>query len=1080
MTLPCLIWDGIRYHWRAHFGACVGAALCALVITGALLVGDSLRGTLHQQAAARVGRVVAALVGGEHFFRSALAQNISNDAAPVLFLRGSASKGDGSARLNQVQVMGVDARFWALAPDGERRELQAGDVVVSAALAQRLGVEVGESVVVRVEKPSAFSKDAPLSGEEDGIEALRARVVALADDSRFGRFALQAGQVAPATVFLPLEQLQQRLGVEGRANLILSSLAPEALKSATSPHWTPEDGSLEVRPLADDAGFEVRTSRVFLEDSLLKVLPVGQPSLTYFVNTLRSGEHATPYSMVSAVTPGSLPFLPADLAPDEIVVSDWLQQDLEVEVGGELEVSYLVLNGKRQFEEKARRFKVRAVQPLQSNGWDGSWMPDFPGLSDVGNCRDWKPGFALDTTRIREKDEAYWKMFKGAPKAFIALETGREMWGNRWGATTAIRYTGENAAAQVAAVQKAVTPQVAGVQVLPLRELADAATDGPVDFAGLFLGFSIFLVVASLALVGLLFGLSVESRRGEAGALLAMGWSVGKVRTLFLGEGIGVAVFGACVGTAGGFWYTQAVLSALSGVWRGATGGATLTFCVAPVSLVVGLSSAVLCAVGAMAWVSWSVWRAPIRELLSGEAVAAGGGVAQGRRGWGRWVMLASLGGGLALLGAGLWKREVNPEGFFGGGSLLLVALLVGCRLVLGRLAQGRLSAIRHLALRNAGRRPGRAVAVISVLAAGAFLVLSVEVFHKDANEGGNGRGSGTGGFALIGELAAPVYEDLNLASVRDNLGLPLDPAVNVVPIRVRDGEDASCLNLNRAVQPKLLGVPSEVLQQLGAFRFVEPASGWAVLRSGIGGIGPSQEPIPAAVDEDTLQWALQKKMGDVLQIPDGRGGMVRVRLAATLAGSILQGALLVDEARFIEAFPDAGGYRLLLLDAPRERLSEVRAAWSRALQDRGLELLAAEQRLGELQEVSNTYLAIFQVLGGLGVLLGALGVGVVAGRNALERRGELAILEAGGWRHSQVVRLLLWELLALVAAGLVVGGGCAWLVTVPGQWLRGVEVNPVPLLLSLSVLGTVAFVSVRVALALSLSGRVGEVLRRE
>ncbi len=1077
MTLPRLVWNGIRYHWRAHLGACLGAALCALVLTGALLVGDSLRGTLQQQAAARVGRVEAALVGGEHFFRSALALELSNDAAPVLFLRGSASKGDGSARLNQVQVLGVDPRFWALSPDGERRELQPGDVVVSAALAQRLGVEVGESLVVRVEKPSVFSKDAPLSGEEDGIEALRGRVVAIAEDARFGRFALQAGQVAPATVFLPLEQLQQRLGVEGKANLILSSLAPEALKTATGRHWTPEDGSLEVRPLVEDAGFEVRTSRVFLEDSLLKVLPVGEPSLTYFVNTLSCGEFATPYSMISAATPGSLPFLPADLAPDEMVVSDWLQQDLGLEVGDELEVRYLVLNSKRQFEEKTRNFKVRAVQPLQTDGWDGSWMPDFPGLSDVGNCRDWKPGFALDTSRIREKDEAYWKMFKGAPKAFIALETGRAMWGNRWGATTAIRYTGENAAAQAAAVQKAVTPQVAGVQVLPLHELAVAATDGPVDFAGLFLGFSIFLVVASLALVGLLFGLSVESRRGEAGALLAMGWPVRRVRFLFLSEGIGVAVFGACVGTACGFWYTQAVLNALSGVWRGAIGGATLTFCAAPVSLVIGLSSAVLSAMVAMVWVSWSAWRGPIRELLSGEAVAEGGVLAQRRSGWLALVMLAFLGGGAALLGHGLWKREVDPEGFFGGGSLLLIALLLGCRLALGRLSRGRLSAIRHLALRNAGRRPGRAVAVIAVLAAGAFLVLSVEVFRKDTAEGGKGRDSGTGGFALIGELATPVYEDLNLPAVRDNLGLPVDAAVNVVSIRVRDGEDASCLNLNRAVQPKLLGVPSEVLQQLGAFRFVDSASGWAVLRSG-SGLG--QEPIPAAVDEDTLQWALQKKIGDVLQLPDGRGGMVRVRLAATLAGSILQGALLVDESRFIEAFPDAGGYRLLLVDAPRETLLRVRAAWSRALQDRGLELLAAEQRLGELQAVANTYLAIFQVLGGLGVLLGALGVGVVAGRNALERRGELAILEAGGWRHSQVLRLLLWELLTLVVAGLGVGGGCAWAVTVPGQWLRGAEVNPVPLLVSLSVLGAVAFLSVRVALALSLSGRVGRVLGRE
>jgi hypothetical protein len=401
----------------------------------------------------------------------------------------------------------------------------------------------------------------------------------------------------------------------------------------------------------------------------------------------------------------------------------------------------------------------------------------------------------------------------------------------------------------------------------------------------------------------------------------------------------------------------------------------------------------------------------------------------------------------------------------------------MGCRAILGLFAKGRLRAIRHLAWRNAGRRPGRAVAVIAVLAAGAFLVLSVEVFRKEPSSGIGARDSGTGGFALLGELATPVYEDLNLLPVRDNLGLPANDQVKVLAIRVRDGEDASCLNLNRAVQPRVLGVPSEALQKLGAFRFVEPQSSWATLRTGASG---DNEPIPAAVDEDTLLWALQKKLGDVLQIPDGRGGSVRIRLAASLAGSILQGALVVDEARFVEAFPAVGGYRLLLVDAPQQQMKAVSADWSYALQDRGMELRPASWRLAELQSVSNTYLAIFQVLGGLGVLLGAVGVGVVAGRNVVERRAELAILEASGWARSKVVRLLLWELLALVLAGLAVGGGCAWLVTVPSQWVRGVQVDPVPLLVSLALLGGVSALSVRLAIALSLSGRVGEILRRE
>jgi len=1079
MTILRMAFEGVRFHWRAHLGACIGAALCAMVLTGSLLVGDSLKGTLRAQAQARVGRVESALVGGEHFFRSALAAEISNEAAPVLFLRGSASKADGSARLNQVQVLGVDARFWALSPGGDRRELQPGDAVVSSALAARLGLSTGDSLSLRVEKPSAFSKDAPLSGEEDAIEALRVRIVAVADDARFGRFSLEAGQVPPASVFLPLEQLQQRLDVPNRINLILSSLAPDSLRAAARTHWNAEDSALEVRTLSGDAGFELRSPRVFIEDSLARALPLGEASLTYFVNELRLGDASTPYSMVTAARPGSLPFLPADLAPDEIVVSDWLAEDLVAGQGDTLELKYLVMNAKRQFEERSRIFRIRGVADLGVDGWDGSWMPDFPGLADAGNCREWKPGFALDTKKIRDKDEAYWKKHRGAPKAFISLETGRELWGNRWGATTALRYLGGGPGAEaLAAVSKALSPQVAGVHFLELKALAHAATDAPVDFAGLFLGFSIFLIVAALALVGLLFGLMVENRVREAGTLLAMGWPVFWVRMVFLLEGAGVALAGSMVGTLAGIAYTHGLLTALAGVWRGATGGAEILFYAVPASLAIGLGGATLAALSAMAWTTRSSWKRDVRSLLAGESVSETGmnAVLNRRRFWVAALVCALPGGW--LLSEGVIHRRMDPEAFFGAGSLLLLAALFLSRGLLGRLASGAITSIRHLAFRNLGRRPGRAIAVISVLAAGAFLVLSVQVFRKEASAGAGDRKSGTGGFALLGELAAPVYEDLNRSSVRDALGLPVgesQPEVRVLPVRVRDGEEASCLNLNRAVRPRLLGVPSEELERLGAFRFVEKGLSWNVLRQ-----RDDAGAVPVAVDEDTLMWALQKQVGDVLSLPDGRGGEVKLRIAASLGGSVLQGALLLDEARFTEAFPDAGGYRMLLMEVPSAETGRVRSAWSRALEDRGLELRPAAERLAELEAVSNTYLAIFQVLGGLGVLRGALGVGVVAARNIVERRAELAVLEAGGWSRGQIRLLLLVEILPLVAAGLLVGGGCAWAVTVPGQWIRGAEIQYAPLLTALAVLGGVSWGAVWLAVRLGVVGNPGDVLRRE
>ena len=1072
---------GLKHHWRAHLGALLGTALCVMVLTGSLLVGDSLKGTLRQQALDRVGQVRSALVGGDRMFRSALAGELGSRVAPLLMLAGSVNRSDAKARINRAQLIGVDERFWGMSVSGRRFDVGENDAVLNVAAAKRLGVREGDSLIIRVEKPSAFSKDAPLSGEEDTVESIRVEVKELVDDSCFGRFALHASQIPPPSIFVSLEMLQRRLEIEGRANVLLSAdLGVVGLTSELRRVWTAGDSSLVMHGGDEsDSGLllgrtEVRTSRVFLDDTLISALPPGSLSLTYFVNGLSSGEHATPYSMVSAVEPGSELFVPADLQEHEIIASDWLAGDLDLKVGSEVELAYYVMDSKRKLEERLRKFTVRAIAPLEKDGWNTSWMPDFPGLADVGNCRDWKPGFTLDTKRIRDKDEVYWKEHRGAPKAFISIATGRQMWANRWGTATAVRYAGGDVTKRRIDIAAGLTPQNSGMQVLALRELAIAATDAPVDFAGLFVGFSIFLIAAALALIGLLFGLMVEQRSTEAGTLLAVGWSPSEVRRLFLSEGLFVASIGAFIGAAAGLFFTASVLDALSSVWKGATGGMEIAFFASPSSMFLGPLSGAVVAVGAMALVLRKAWRRPVRELMGGGATesvvsgSAGGKLSH--------VLIGVVGMAVAVATVAFSLRGHfgGPELFFGLGALVLVSLISLSSAWLNRIASGLVFSVRQIALRNAGRRIKRSLAVIGVLASGVFLVLSVQVFQKDSKTVGSSRASGTGGFALMGELATPVYDDLNEFAVRDALGIPIEASVRAVPIRVKEGEDASCLNLNRAVSPKILGLPSIDLESLGAFGFAMAGDGWSMLRRRDDGL------VPALVDEATLMWALQKRVGDVLSVADGRGGQVRVRIVGALKASVLQGAILIDEANFVEAFPDAGGYRALLLDVPPERVPFVRASWSRALEDRGLELLPVQERLAELDAVSNAYLSIFQILGGLGVLLGAVGVGVVAARNAVERRGELAVMMALGWRRRQVYWLLGCEHFMLVAAGLFGGALSAVWVTIPAQMQRGESVSVYALWAPLGLLGAVSVLAVCLGLWLSVVRDPGAQLRQE
>jgi hypothetical protein len=335
---------------------------------------------------------------------------------------------------------------------------------------------------------------------------------------------------------------------------------------------------------------------------------------------------------------------------------------------------------------------------------------------------------------------------------------------------------------------------------------------------------------------------------------------------------------------------------------------------------------------------------------------------------------------------------------------------------------------------------------------------VSIGVFRLDANRDATKKSSGTGGFALIGESTMPVVQDLNAKSGRDFFALEDKElaGVNFVSFRVREGDEASCLSLNRAQKPRLLGAKPELLE--GRFAFAGMILGpprdlkWNLLRSPPESLklGSEVPLVPAIGDANSVQWALGKKLGDTIDFTDAQGRPFKVWIVATVANSILQGNLLIDEAEFVRQFPSESGYRMFLIDAPSNAVSQVSATLSRAMQDVGLELTPAAQRLAQFNAVQNTYLGTFQVLGGLGLLLGSVGLGVVVLRNVLERRGELAVLLAVGFRKATVQQLLWLENGALLAAGLALGALAAAVAVLPALLSPGAQLPYASLALTL------------------------------
>ncbi len=1063
MTLARLVLRSLWFYRRTHLGTLAGTAAAVAVLVGALAVGDSMRFSLERSAQRRLGRTSFALDAGPRTVRAALADDVGADlgadAAAVFRTAASASAQGGEKNAGRVQVLGVDARFWALGPAPDPLAgLGPGQGCVNAALAAALGLARGDELVVRVPRAGWLAGDIPFAEPLRRVEAIRLTVHDIIPDEAFGGFDLRVNQVGPLTVFLPRESLASRLGLGGRANVVLlagrngRALDAAGVRAALGRCWRASDAGLSLRPAAGGSALELVSDGVFLAGPVEKAARKAAagcpatPVLTYLVNRLESGAGQTPYSFVSA--PGA-PLVGPDVQDDEILVNEWLARDLGLAPGSPLRLRYWVLGPARTLEERSTDFRVRAVLPLQGPAADRGLAPRIPGVSDAGSCRDWDPGVPIDTGRIRPQDEAYWNDWRGTPKAFVTLAAARRMWGNDFGAATAVRFPGRGsgeAGALEAALRRALPPEEAGLAFRPVAEESARSAAEAVDFAGLFAGFSFTLLVSALLLAGLLFALGCEERSQETGILRAAGFPPGAVLRFRLGEGLGLALAGGLAGLPLGLLYAQGALWMLGTVWRGATGAMAMSLAVQPLGVAVGYALGAAAALAAMVLAVRKQARRPVAALLAGER--PDGAVCPGRRRERGLVLLAlALFGGVALLAALVppGRGREAAGAFWGAGGLALAAGLLLSRVVLDRLARRHGDAAPNLAKlgrRNAARRRGRSLAAVCLLALGVWVVLAVGANRHAAAPAADARSAGTGGFAFYGETALGFPFDTGSPLARRQLGLdPNDRTVSLVPARVLEGDDASCQNLNRVRKPRVLGLDPAELERRKAFSFTRGQSGragapsWAWLDLDL----PDGE-IPAVADERVIVWGLGLRVGDAVTVADERGRPLRLRLVAGLADSVFQGSLVVSIQNFSRHFPSVGGARVLLVDAPPAGRTALADRLNRALRDFGLELTPAGDRLEAFQVVENTYLSIFLALGGLGLVMGTAGLGVVLLRNALERRSEFAVLAALGFPLRAVRAALLAENALLLALGLLVGTVSAAVSTLPALLAPGGE----------------------------------------
>ncbi|HWT04052.1 MAG TPA: ABC transporter permease [Pyrinomonadaceae bacterium] len=1101
MNSALLLRRNLAHYWRTNLAVVCGVAVAVAVLAGALLVGDSVRASLRELFLQRLGSTEQVLSGAS-FFREQLAAEIERDArfqqsglraaCPLIVLRGTVTHEESKRWSSGVQVYGVDERFWRFHGRENTPAPRDRELLVGASLADELGVRPGDSVLLRVEKPSAIPVESLHGRKEDLGRTVRLTASARLDPANLGDFSLQPQQTAVSVVFVPLQLLQRELAQEGKVNtLLLSAQSPgaaannEALRAVLKDRASLEDLGIRLRALGEQRSLSLETDSALVNHSLAETAtaaaePLGlrpQPVFSYLANSIRSGPRDIPYSLVTAIddesfeklrragapvpspSPSPAPTAPSSPGLPPIVLNEWAARELGIQTGAPVTLEYYLWHEGGRLSTATAEFQLAGVAPIEGLAADRNLVPEYPGITGSGSLSDWDPPFPVDLSRVRDRDEEYWDQYRTTPKAFVQLAKGQELWPSRFGKLTSLRLLAPadgpldaTLESYRSALREALDPARAGLVVYAAREEGLRAAKGATNFGEYFLYFSFFLVVSALMLAALFFKLGVEQRLRELGILQAVGFHAARIRALFLVEGVVLATVGSVLGLAGALLYGKLMMLGLTTWWVGAVGTTLLSLHVSPVSLALGAAGGVLAALGCVYWTLRRLAPASPRSLLTGTAMtdAPVPISARARRPYTLIAAVVSTVAAAALLLGAALGLVGQVAGFFGGGALLLVALLCYQAFWLRRRKRRLLGGsgwwpVARLGFRNVAHRPVRSVLCVALIASAAFIIVAVESFRRDGRDSVLDRKSGGGGFPLLAESALPLIHDPNTPEGREALNLDTgqDALENIsfARFRLRPGDDASCLNLYQPRNPRILAPKEEFLRE-NRFSFQnslartneEKENPWRLLDS-----EPDGGAVPVVADANSLSYVLHLKLGDELTLEREGGPPVRLRVVGALSDSIFQSELLMSEKNFLRLFPEQEGYRFFLLNLPApENAAAVSTALETQLSDFGFDVTSTAERLAQFHRVENAFISTFQMLGALGLALGTLGMAAVLLRNVLERRRELALLRAVGYNGKHFALMTVAENALLLSCGLLTGAACALLAIAPVFFSRG------------------------------------------
>jgi putative ABC transport system permease protein len=1013
-----LIRKSIRFYFTYYRLIALATLITVAVITGSLLVGESVRSTLVKRVSERLGDTETILFDKYGFFESAVAHHplFEGKAKAILISVGFISD---AGRLLPVQVWGVDDR-----------DIPAGGIKVNRILNAELALPDGGDVVLRLPATGLIPSGSMFVTGNYTTEA-RLKRCGIITSGNGGNLNLKNEQTIPYNVFINREELASLLKVEGKSNLILS--AKHVSVDAVNAIWSPSISGIQISPilLPYPPSLEITSDRIFIQEEVVQTLCHNNPDanriFSYLVNSMQTTHSLIPYSFVTAMDA----YKGKALADDAILLSDYAAQRLNVALNDSIFLTYYyTTDNLKTLHVDTLWGRVAGIVPITELVADAGLSADFPGLSDVERCTDWDSDLPVDMKLITAEDEDYWTQYHTTPKAIISYNAIRQRWNNAYGSATALRFPN-------IPNTDGLNASMFGLQVIYPREAGFEAARKGVDFASLFLSLGIFIIISALLLLLVPLSEMIYRRRDEITLLHALGYSQKRITCLLWSESFPIVIIASLGGIAAGIIYTQLVLLLLGTLWKGAT--QTSGFILHPdiVTICIGWIIGVALALITVPLGIRRILSFPRPSLHSSRSCVLP---------FTRSPLLPSVVLLILVLWMGINFKSVVC--FMIAGILLIATLAFAGDYWIISHGTSRKAPFNEDKLLWSSLLANRKRVRLSfwTLATGIFLVFSVGLNRQGFSDGTQ-LASGTGGYALWCETTVPVYHNLSTSEGRNKLALnDLPTTIETLQITRYSADDAGCLNLNRVSQPSVLGVDMQAIRD-SKFHIRETI--WSATTNVFEALQRTSNSVyPVLIDETVLRWSLMRQLGDTIRYDIG-DRTVSLQIVGTIDNSIFQGNMLMDKNLFAEIWSKAAGSEIILFKVNKQETTAVKRLIEQALHEYGVRVTTTVERLQQFNSVTDTYLTIFLTLGGLGLLLGIISFIVVIRKDLASRKEQIQLYLDIGFSPRRIAHLLITECRIVPLYAIVSGVSGALVGTSAGFTHIGVGIALLSLVLA-------------------------------